>query len=348
MKLSEVLFILSLLGSAAAEFDGTNKEFMQIIEAGGMPQGLWSVNEVVDDRNLRGLADGAPGEIGDSCGNKRPCAEGLDCVRTIGLRKQCIPPVDCINSVMNEFRKDNGLEDYGQQIMKKSGWKGLDITNKSATDQGLFATIADAPQTIVRKDAEQAITDAMMENPPDLGDLVYRVETKCPKAATKSGVALMLGFYYEIALLIPKFYNAFYFIIGTGDFHVHTSNSSINYNISAGLFSDACGGVGPDVGIGLGAMNGIALTGTKHDMIGCSFLFDADIGIATGVGAAVGVTSKTMVTRFLFEVGAAFQLGIGFSGCNTRQLHDFVVRGSQPLPSFPPIPPAFSPVAAPV
>ena len=110
--------------------------------------------------------------------------------------------------------------------------------------------------------------------------------------------------------------------------------------------TDLCGGVGPDVGIQFGAMNGLAITGTKDDLKGCSFLFDCDIALGAGVGAAVGVTSEECVTRFVFDVGAGLGGGIGFNGCNTLELNEFVFEGEEEAATIPSLP-TMSPTAAP-
>ena len=162
MKISTSSFLLFsalFMGAAEAKFDGTDREFFEIIEAGGIPQGLDWIDEAVgeEDRYLRELQR-EPKKSGERCGRFRQCEEGLECVRT-GVGRVCVPDLNCINNVIEQFRIDNGLTDYGEQIMEKSGWKGKDIANKTAVDEmGLFESIAKAPQLVVRKDAREMVS----------------------------------------------------------------------------------------------------------------------------------------------------------------------------------------------
>jgi hypothetical protein len=188
----------------------------------------------------------------------------------IGIVKKCIPDVACVNTVIEQFRKDFGLENYPEEIMLKSGWKDKDTVNGTVAKNGLFSALSNGNEIIIRDDAREAIAEEMMKDPPPMDKLLLRVMEQCPqvasKAATESGVTIYLGFHYEISLLLPKFFNSWYFAIGTADLDVQTdfdpfqNKSDVNYSVNASLFSDACGGVGPDIGFQLGGMGGLALT----------------------------------------------------------------------------------------
>ena len=111
--------------------------------------------------------------------------------------------------------------------------------------------------------------------------------SQCPQMATSAGVTLMLGGQYEIAA-VATWINSFYIGIGTGNINFNIGNSSAGisfaFNVSGAVYTDLCGGGGPNAGLELGFAVGAAITGTSDDLLECSFLFDFDAGVGSSFG----------------------------------------------------------------
>ena len=207
---------------------------------------------------------------------------------------------------------------------------GKEALNTTAAAQEGWAAVLQNSKYVINRDFKDSIVETMTANPPNMTKLLDDVLRKCPAAASKSGVTLMLGMHYELAAVLPKFMNSYYFAIATGDIDVQfegqadTTTGEITadytFDATAGVYSDVCGGVGPDVGFDLGLTFGAAFTGTIEDLPGCSFAFDIDAGAVTSFGTSVMVTSEECVTKLMFTFGWGLGGGIGFSGCTTYEL----------------------------
>lgn len=329
MKFSATIIQLSLFPLlVAGVYQGTEKEFLATIESGIVPEGVLPDLLPEGSDNLRKLQDEELRKPGERCGSRRPCEEGNDCVLS-GFGRLCMPK-DCIQSATEEFIQEEGLEDYPERVMAMSGNLGKQALNTTAGTQEGWAAVMENSQYMLNRDFKNSIVATMTANPPNMTKFLGDVLRKCPAAATKEGVTLMLGMHYELAAVLPKFMNSYYFAIGTGDINVVVDGTAdtvtgdltvdFEYEATGGVYSDVCGGVGPDVGFDLGLTFGAAFTGTVDDLPDCAFAFDIDAGAVTAFGASVMVTSSKCITKLMFTTGWGLGGGIGFSGCTTYEL----------------------------
>lgn len=332
MKISIVL-LSALAGFASAAFPGTDQEFLETIAAGNVPEGILP-EEPLEGNNLRVLRE--PRDMNQRCGRNTPCKEGLECMRT-GVARYCLPE-QCVKGVIESFINRHDLQDYPQQIMEKSGYMGKPSINATVAKNG-WAAVAKDSFSLLDDDFRTNIAATMEQNQPNMKELLFDVLQQCPHTgASESGVTVMLGFHYELAAILPKFFNNFYFAIGTADFDINLNATFNNetaegdfegeYNITGGIFTDVCAGVGPDIGVEAGLTGGIFLSGKSADLAECSFMFDVDAGVGTSFGTAVGVTSTSCVTKLMFNTGFGFGGGIGFNGCGTCLISEINVDGS--------------------
>ncbi|CAB9502730.1 expressed unknown protein [Seminavis robusta] len=64
------------------------------------------------------------GEMGDTCGRRNPCRNGLDCALSLG-RKVCVP-LTCFQSAISEAFPNGELEAYSKLILEEAGIYGKD------------------------------------------------------------------------------------------------------------------------------------------------------------------------------------------------------------------------------
>ena len=203
---------------------------------------------------------------------------------------------------------------------------GKNVINETYSKQG-WGAVAGGATDLLRADFRQALVDKMLANPPNMTALLYSVLQRCPEAATRPGVTIMLGLQYELAAVVPKWVNNFYFAVGTGDLSLDTGDGDtpeFNFNASTAIYTDICAGVGPDVGVELGLTAGIALTGVHEDLSQCGFMFDLDAGVGSAFGLSAGVLSNN-VCKFMFSQGMGIGAGIGFTGCGTLKIADLPI-----------------------
>jgi hypothetical protein len=264
-------FVVAFPRVISAGFQGTKEEFLKHILAGKVPDGILEHQLPVSRR----LGYGDPQPVGKRCGNNNPCVDGLDCTNTTfgGI----CTPVNCLMDTVNAFIAKYKLETYPETIMRKTGFYGEEVINRTATDdEGIdLLTTARLAGELLSNDFRRELSSAMLANQPNMTELLNEVQTQCPQAATKSGVVVMLGFHYELAAVLPKMFNNYYFAIGSGDLTPvvdatvdDNQNVDINFKIDGkgGVFTDLCFGVGPDVGFDLGLTAGILLSGTIDDV----------------------------------------------------------------------------------
>lgn len=321
MKIFQSLVALSsFVGFAAASYPGTDEEFIYTISRGELPEGILP-EPLIEDANLRKLAS-EPRDVGQRCGRSTLCNDGLECGAT-SFGSFCMP-VDCLRTSIQGWIERNGLQNYHKDMFAATGLMSTEqLYNTNITDQG-WSAIATNAQLLTDKGIENKIVEFMEANPPDLPNLLMEVLDACPQAASKAGVTVLFGGHYELSALIGKFSNTYYFGIGTGDlnFNIKNTSSSVEfqYNISAGIYTDVCGGSGPSVGFDLGLAFGAFLSGTTADLVQCSFMFD--FGIATGVhfGTQIGVNSGNCVVKLMFTLGWGLGAGCGFLGCQNYEI----------------------------
>lgn len=312
---------------AAGAFLGADEQFMSSIANGDVPEGVLPALLSDEMHNLRKLEEDEPQKAGERCGRRNPCEDGNECVAS-DFGNFCMPK-NCIQTATQEFIDEEELNDYPEKIMAITGYKGKNALNVTEAQQGWSAVIENSDY-MINREFQKSVVSTMSANPPNMTKLLDNVLRKCPAAASEGGITLMLGMHYELAALLPKFMNSYYFAIGTGDIDVTvdgeadttTGDLDIEYEFEAkgGIYSDVCGGVGPDVGFDLGLTFGAAFTGTVDDLVDCSFAFDLDAGLVTSFGASVMVTSTRCVTKLMFTSGWGLGGGIGFSGCRTYEL----------------------------
>ena len=308
-------------------FSGTDEQFLSSIANGVVPEGVLPAVLSDESHNLRKLEEDELQKPGERCGRRNSCEDGNDCVAS-DFGNFCMPK-DCIQTATQEFIDEEELNDYPQKIMAMSGYMGKAALNVTEAQQGWSAVIENS-NYMINRDFKDSVVATMEANPPNMTKLLDDVLRKCPAAASEGGITLMLGMHYELAAVLPKFMNSYYFAIGTGDIDVTvdgeadttTGDLDIDYEFTAkaGIYTDVCGGVGPDVGFDLGLTFGAAFTGTVDDLVDCSFAFDIDAGLVTAFGASVMVTSTRCVTKLMFTTGWGLGGGIGFSGCRTYEL----------------------------
>lgn len=202
------------------------------------------------------------------------------------------------------------------------------VMNETYSKQG-WKAVASNTKNLLRTDFRDSLVDTMKANEPPMGELLIDVLQECPEAASRTGITIMLGLHYELAAVVPKWYNNFYFAVGTADLNLNVGNTSsgtptFDFNVTSGIFTDCCAGVGPDVGAEFGLTGGLALSGTVADLTQCGFMFDIDAGVGSSFGLAAGVTSLN-VAKFMVTQSLGLGAGIGFSGCGTLKISDIII-----------------------
>lgn len=315
-----VVSVAVLAGFAWSAFEGSDVEFLETIVAGNVPDGILPEDpEFHEERNLRNLKE--PQQTGQRCGRNTPCAFGLQCV-SAGFAKVCAP-YNCIESVFSSFVEKHQLQNFPQTVVSQTGMDPKYSINETVANQGIRA-IATQTSSLLRTDFRQSIQTSMAENAPPMTELLMQVVQNCnvgprpqgedfdqqplpgddgqnpqteqePPAA---GVTVMLGLQYGCAGFLPKFFNSFYFAVGSSDIEVSAANTtdggvSPGVNFTGGVYTDVCGGAGPAVGVEFQLVGGIVLTGSHTQIGGCSFLFDTDAGVGSSFGMAVGAAGAT-------------------------------------------------------
>jgi len=314
VQISVALFSL-LPGFAWSAWQGTDEEFMNTVVSGHIPAGVLPPDLDLNDRNLRFARE--PQAVGKRCGDNRECEDGVECLRG-PLGRYCVP-ANCMDKVFSAFIDRHDLHDWPEQIMAESGWAGKTPINTTTERLG-FGAAATHTAAMMDDDYRTRMGAAIERNAPDMAELLVDMVSQCPQMASSSGVTVMLGGQYAFAAG-ASWANSFYLAAGTGNinFNVENSTSGVNFafNISAGIYSDICAGVGPVAGFEVGLLAGAFISGSDMDLLECSFMFDFNAGVGSSIGIAGGVTLNKCIPKFFITQGFGLGAGASFFGCGT-------------------------------
>lgn len=138
-------------------------------------------------------------QLGDVCGNRNPCAPGLDCVLT-GFRKRCFP-VSCLaQAATTSFAQTNfDLEGYGEQMMATAG-----ITTESDMFR-TFPSFLDNMNLMNTKSTDMTkFLDTVKDNKPPLQllDKSFQNCTGFTEGPTSPGQSWFYGASWELGLCL--------------------------------------------------------------------------------------------------------------------------------------------------
>ena len=236
------------------------------------------------------------------CGNRNPCQDGFDCIRTGLGGKRCFP-LECFTREMKalNFNASSYKEDLFQQA------------RISEEDLKQTAAEADSTESFERTNIFQTFFQAFRERAQPM-DKIQEIQRKCSFPEQQIALADSRNGTSPFSEVVEVGYTGCQYELGAvAEF------SFSNFVGRNRLFNRICVGAGPQAGSTVAFLAGLMTNSDNPEDLGCaSIWFDIDITALTGIGLAggFGFNGKTYwEVTWNWGVSA----GAGVASCATFQ-----------------------------